>query len=392
MAQLNYEFNRKPLNPKRSPDRWSRQLRLTLLFLAVAAITAAAIYALVPGKKVEPVRKTTEPLSQKNSPDEKNTVAEKIFTDAEKKTVSEKDSKEDTGKITALPEIKPDTVPTPAEKSNDNMSSLSDRKGEVSAGDLPQEKDKAELTGSVSADAEKNLKELLSQGDLSGAAEIVGATASGSADRAVLGKLFTDKQREIFFRRNTAFRSKSVTHRVVSGDNLSVLAKRYHTTLQMIRRKNKLKSSNIMIGQKLEIIPGPWRIEITKKSRLLTLFRTVDGKEQIFAVFEVGIGRKNSTPAGKFVISHRRFHPVYRDKHGRVFDYGSKGNQLGEAFLALALPKAPDKPFRGYGLHGTGDEDSVGRSLSNGCVRMHNDDILMLYYLVPSGTTVNIAE
>ena len=386
MAHLNYEFDRKPLNPKRSPDRWSKQLRLTLLFLAVAAVTAAAIYALVPGKKAEPVKKTQEAITQENTSVEKKSAVENIAP-----AVTEKTVEKNTG-AALLPEAEKNIEKSVADSSKEAAFVSSDPKGEVTAGDLPLDSDKPVLTGSASVEAVNKLKELLANGDLSGAAEVVGASAPGSVDRAELGKLLTDKQKEILFGNDLNFRKKAVVHSVVSGDNLSVLAKRYHTTLQMIRKKNKLKNSNIMIGQKLEMVPGPWRIEITKKSRLLTLFRTVDGKEQIFAVFEIGVGRKNSTPVGKFVISHRRFHPVYRDQYGRVFAYGKKGNQLGEAFLALALPKAPDKPFRGYGLHGTGDDESVGRSLSNGCVRMHNDDILMLYYLVPSGSAVTIAE
>ena len=147
-----------------------------------------------------------------------------------------------------------------------------------------------------------------------------------------------------------------------------------------------------MIGQQLKVVRGPWKVKIHKKARLMTVSRSVDNKETVFAVFSVGIGRKNSTPAGKFVICYRSYHPVYRDAQGRVFKYGHKNNPLGECFLALARPEAPAKPFRGYGIHGTADDASVGRSLSNGCVRMHNDDVTMLYYLLPAGTIVEITE
>ena len=72
--------------------------------------------------------------------------------------------------------------------------------------------------------------------------------------------------------------------------------------------------------------------------------------------------------------------------------YGDPQNPLGTVFLALALPDKPDKPYRGYGIHGTADNNTVGRSLSNGCIRMHNDDVTMLFYLLPSGTPVEIIE
>jgi lipoprotein-anchoring transpeptidase ErfK/SrfK len=46
----------------------------------------------------------------------------------------------------------------------------------------------------------------------------------------------------------------------------------------------------------------------------------------------------------------------------------------------------------GYLIHGTNDdnEDSIGQAVSHGCVRMHNDDLEMLYNLVDVGTPVFI--
>lgn len=46
----------------------------------------------------------------------------------------------------------------------------------------------------------------------------------------------------------------------------------------------------------------------------------------------------------------------------------------------------------GYLLHGTNDFDvgSIGRAVSHGCVRLHNDDIVQLYHMVPVGTPVFI--
>jgi hypothetical protein len=44
----------------------------------------------------------------------------------------------------------------------------------------------------------------------------------------------------------------------------------------------------------------------------------------------------------------------------------------------------------GYALHGTNQPQSVGRSVSHGCVRLRNQDIARLYELVPVGTVVYI--
>jgi len=42
----------------------------------------------------------------------------------------------------------------------------------------------------------------------------------------------------------------------------------------------------------------------------------------------------------------------------------------------------------GYGIHGTDHPETIGQSVSHGCVRMRNEDIEKLYPMVPVGTPV----
>jgi hypothetical protein len=44
----------------------------------------------------------------------------------------------------------------------------------------------------------------------------------------------------------------------------------------------------------------------------------------------------------------------------------------------------------GYGIHGTDHPETIGQSVSHGCVRMRNEDIEKLYPMVPVGTPVYI--
>jgi lipoprotein-anchoring transpeptidase ErfK/SrfK len=41
-----------------------------------------------------------------------------------------------------------------------------------------------------------------------------------------------------------------------------------------------------------------------------------------------------------------------------------------------------------YRIHGTNEPSSIGRAVSNGCIRMVNDHIIALYERVPIGTPV----
>ena len=44
----------------------------------------------------------------------------------------------------------------------------------------------------------------------------------------------------------------------------------------------------------------------------------------------------------------------------------------------------------GVGIHGTGQEYSIGSAASHGCIRMRVADVKRLYPLVPVGTTIVI--
>lgn len=63
---------------------------------------------------------------------------------------------------------------------------------------------------------------------------------------------------------------------------------------------------------------------------------------------------------------------------------GGPNNPLGAR--ALYLYKGSRDTY--YRIHGTTEPNSIGRSVSNGCIRMINDHVIDLYNRVPLGTKV----
>lgn len=367
-------------------------MRIVLLFCTVAAITAAVVYALIPSRAAKLVN---EPMPETRGGAEVVTSQGGGSAEAPK-TTGETASRSDSGENGSAAAASAD-APSGSSASAGvagNAAASPPIKGHPAPGDPAPDRDVPQRSGSRDAALEHELRKMLNDGDFAkffpAAEKAVAAAPPDSEARAHLGQILTDGRNLAWLRGK--WRRLEPVHRVVNGDNLSSLARRHHTTVYCIKAGNKLKSSSIMIGQKLTLVPGPWRVTVAKKARLLTLYRRREGGETIFAVFSIGIGRNDSTPTGKFVLSHRRLHPVYRDPQGRVFACGDARNPLGEAFLALALPENPAKPYRGYGIHGTTDNASVGRSVSHGCVRMRNEDVKMLYSLLPPATPVEITD
>jgi lipoprotein-anchoring transpeptidase ErfK/SrfK len=62
----------------------------------------------------------------------------------------------------------------------------------------------------------------------------------------------------------------------------------------------------------------------------------------------------------------------------------SEEYELGARWIPISL--------KGYGIHGTNDESSIGGQTTAGCVRMYNNDVIELYDIIPVGTEVEIID
>lgn len=170
----------------------------------------------------------------------------------------------------------------------------------------------------------------------------------------------------------------SVEYIVVKGDSLYAIAKRFNTTVALIKRVNALQSNTIKSGQRLKISVSNFSILIDVSKNVLTLKK--DGEP--FKTYPVAAGKDDSTPLGVFVIADKMVKPVWTNPEGEVIPPDSEEYELGERWLGLSA--------QGYGIHGTCDADSIGKHVTAGCVRMHNRDVIELYDIVTEGTEVEI--
>jgi len=167
---------------------------------------------------------------------------------------------------------------------------------------------------------------------------------------------------------------------VKAGDNLTNISKRYGVTVGQIMAASGLRDPNkLQVGMNLKIMKDKWSVLVDKATYTLYL----KAGEKTVKNYKVGLGKGDSTPAGSFKIVNRLENPTwYHD--GKVAPYGDPTNPLGTRWLGFDL--------KSYGLHGTIEPASIGKSESLGCVRMLNADVEELYGLLPVGTPVTIIE
>lgn len=94
--------------------------------------------------------------------------------------------------------------------------------------------------------------------------------------------------------------------------------------------------------------------------------------------FSVATGKAGSeTPRGKFTIVNKI---VNRPFYSGGIAGGDPRNPLGDRWLGLHIGSTYGTT---YGIHGNNNENSIGNSVSAGCVRMHNEEIRWLFDQIP---------
>lgn len=180
-----------------------------------------------------------------------------------------------------------------------------------------------------------------------------------------------------------------VAYVVKPNDAVEKIARKSGTTKELICRINGLGSNGVIrVGQTMTLFTGKFSIVVTKHSYELLL----SAGGEFFKRYSVCIGAENKTPLGSFIITEKEVNPTWWPAGQGPIPGGDQRNLLGTRWMATKDTQNPSADKRGIGIHGTKDENSIGKSESAGCIRMLNADVEELYMLVPVGTPVIVAE
>ncbi len=93
---------------------------------------------------------------------------------------------------------------------------------------------------------------------------------------------------------------------------------------------------------------------------------------RLIKTYPIAVGKAATpTPTGEYKIVSKIYNP---------------GGNLGTRWLGLSVPHGH------YGIHGTNNPASIGKKISNGCIRMHNKDVEELFAMVTLKTPVLITD
>ncbi len=178
-------------------------------------------------------------------------------------------------------------------------------------------------------------------------------------------------------------------HIVQPGDTLGKIAKANKVSPDLLANINGIANKNLIrVGQTIKIVKGPFRAVVHKPTFSMDVYLDTTFVKH----FRVGLGAEDSTPSGAWRVATKLTNPTYYPpRGGRIISSDDPQNPLGERWIGLEGVGGEALGQHRYGIHGTIEPETIGQSVSLGCIRMYNEDVEDLYtYLVEEHSTVEV--
>lgn len=156
------------------------------------------------------------------------------------------------------------------------------------------------------------------------------------------------------------------------------------------------KSGSTLVVPQQIILPATVRQGIVVNVAEMRLYYYPNGSNTV-EVFPIGIGQAGRETPRNWVtrVERKQEAPSWTPTANTRREYASRGESL-PAFV----PAGPDNPMglyaiyigKLYAIHGTNANFGIGLRVSQGCIRLRNDDIEHLFQNVPVGTRVQIID
>jgi lipoprotein-anchoring transpeptidase ErfK/SrfK len=117
--------------------------------------------------------------------------------------------------------------------------------------------------------------------------------------------------------------------------------------------------------------------------------------------YGIGVGRQGFSWSGVATIRSKQEWPDWYPPKEMLERKPELRSQVSVLQSGLGVPGGPENPLGAralylwqgnkdtlYRIHGTNEPETIGRSVSSGCIRMLNQDVIDLYQRTPVGTKV----
>jgi hypothetical protein len=184
------------------------------------------------------------------------------------------------------------------------------------------------------------------------------------------------------------------TYTVKSGDVLDIIGRRMKVPYEMLMEINGIqRARGLQVGHAIKVIHGPFHAKVNRSTFTLDLYL----QDMYVRSFKVGLGKTGyATPTGHWrVQDHGKLvKPPWTDPDtGRLYKSTDPDYPLGSRWIGLEGLDGAAKGRTGFAIHGTKDPEQIGTAGSRGCIRMYNEDAILMYnLLVPLNSQVDVID
>jgi len=207
-------------------------------------------------------------------------------------------------------------------------------------------------------------------------------------ERNAIKEMLVNINKRLLFSREKS--PDAVFYKIQPGDSLAGIATKQPGKdfyfAKLIQQINGIRDAKrIPAGRTIKIPKGRFSALVQKSAHRLIVF--LNG--HYIKEYPVALGASISpTPEETFQIDTKQANPVWYAPDGHVYKYGHPKNILGTRWLGFK----EKGEYQSYGIHGTADPDSIGKNVSNGCIRMLNTDVEEVFTMLMKGATVKVVK
>jgi len=183
-------------------------------------------------------------------------------------------------------------------------------------------------------------------------------------------------------------------YKVKPGDQLRTIGKLHKVPYEILTQINKIsRPEALQAGVAIKVINGPFHARIYRSTFTMDLYL----QNTFVRSFPVGLGKPGmETPTGLWAVKPdgKLIKPTWPDPvTGKVYQPEDPDYPLGSRWIGLEGIKGEAVGRTGFAIHGTKEPSQIGTTTSQGCIRLHNGNVILIYnLLVPRYSRVEIVE
>jgi LysM repeat protein len=184
------------------------------------------------------------------------------------------------------------------------------------------------------------------------------------------------------------------SYQVRSGDLLTTIGDKYKVPYEILMTINRIsRPESLQAGLPIKIIKGPFHAKVYRSAFTMDVYL----QNTFVRSFRVGLGKSGmETPTGLWRVKSdgKLEKPIWTNPiDGKTYHPEDPDYPLGSRWIALEGLSGEAKNRTGFAIHGTKEPEQIGSAGSQGCIRMHNGDAILVYnMLFPGLSQVEVVD